>query len=309
MGSVALRGFSRVGSTLSLFSFVQFGASMSVRNFVRFGSSVSVEDGIHFGATNTNIKHTTGGTESLEIRIEGSRSLSATATGGVLHGTWSSDGSITSSDRRLKKNIMPLYKAFTEGKPEAAVDRQGTKTGERKENVGWVLRQLRPVSFQFRGGPEGKYNRYGFVAQELQQVLPAVVRGQGERHLSVVYQDLIALLTLAPKPAGQSEQAGRGHGSNDGAHQGPGRQVGTATWASARTRTAAGTAATAAADPVAGEEDPAAGGTITTSSPTAEATASAPPKSSAAAATAASLLLKSVLKRNDLKRTNWHRAS
>jgi hypothetical protein len=158
---------------------------------------VSVEDGIHFGATNTNIKHTTGVTNSLEVRVEGSRSLSATATGGVLHGTWSSDGSITSSDRRLKKNIMPLYKAFTEGKPEAAVDRQGTKTGERKENVGWVLRQLRPVSFQFRSGPEGKYNRYGFVAQELQQVLPAVVRGQGERHLSVVYQDLIALLTLA----------------------------------------------------------------------------------------------------------------
>jgi len=194
-GSVALRGFSRMGSTLSLFSFVQFGASMSVRSFVRFGSSVSVEDGIHFGAANTNIKHTSGG--NLEITVDSHRSLSATASGGVLHGTWSSDASTTTSDRRLKKNIMPLYKAFSEGKPEATVDRQGTKTGDRKENVGWILRQLRPVSFQFRSGPEGKYSRYGFVAQELQQVLPAVVRGQGERHLSVVYQDLIALLTLA----------------------------------------------------------------------------------------------------------------
>lgn len=60
-----------------------------------------------------------------------------------------------------------------------------------------MLRQLRPVSYKFKSGPEAKYSRYGFVAQELQQVLPAVVRGQGDQHLSVAYQDLIALLTLA----------------------------------------------------------------------------------------------------------------
>jgi hypothetical protein len=37
------------------------------------------------------------------------------------------------------------------------------------------------------------------VAQEVQQVLPSIVRGTGkeDKHLSVVYQDLIALLTLA----------------------------------------------------------------------------------------------------------------
>jgi len=63
--------------------------------------------------------------------------------------------------------------------------------------VGWVLRELRPVSFNFKDGPEAKYSRYGFIAQELQQVLPGVVRGTGEEHLKVVYQDLIALLTLA----------------------------------------------------------------------------------------------------------------
>merc|ERR1712209_80839 len=92
---------------------------------------------------------------------------------------------------------MPLYKTITERTPQAAINRQGTKATERKNPVGWVLRQLRPVSFQFRSGPEGKYSRYGFVAQELQQVLPSVVRGQGDKHLSVVYQDMIALLTLA----------------------------------------------------------------------------------------------------------------
>lgn len=63
--------------------------------------------------------------------------------------------------------------------------------------VGWVLRELRPVSFNFKDGPEAKHSRYGFIAQELQQVLPGVVRGTGEEHLKVAYQDLIALLTLA----------------------------------------------------------------------------------------------------------------
>eukprot|EP00415_Alexandrium_ostenfeldii_P000646 UN0646 len=95
---------------------------------------------------------------------------------------------------------MPLYKAIAESANKAP---QATSTSsrpagtEKASTVGWVLRQLRPVSFKFKHGPESKQSRYGFVAQELQQVLPSVVRGQGEKHLTVVYQDLIALLTLA----------------------------------------------------------------------------------------------------------------
>jgi len=85
-----------------------------------------------------------------------------------------------------------LYRAFKDAGPKTA-----TKQQDASEGVSWVLRQLRPVSYKFKSGPEAKYSRYGFVAQELQQVLPAVVRGQGDEHLSVAYQDLIALLTLA----------------------------------------------------------------------------------------------------------------
>merc|ERR1711912_15640 len=69
---------------------------------------------------------------------------------------------------------------------------------DKTAGVSWVLRELRPVSFKFKGGPEAKFSRYGFVAQELQQVLPSVVRTTDDnQHLAVVYQDLIALLTLA----------------------------------------------------------------------------------------------------------------
>merc|ERR1712176_744795 len=59
-----------------------------------------------------------------------------------------------------------------------------------------LLRELRPVSFSFRQGPEAKQARYGFVAQELEKVLPDIVRThKDEKH--VLYQDMIAVLTLA----------------------------------------------------------------------------------------------------------------
>lgn len=61
--------------------------------------------------------------------------------------------------------------------------------------MSWILRELRPVSFTFRRGPESKFARYGFVAQELERVLPTVVREKDD-YKHVQYQDLIALLTL-----------------------------------------------------------------------------------------------------------------
>merc|ERR1712159_746857 len=64
--------------------------------------------------------------------------------------------------------------------------------------VSWLLRELRPVSFTFRRGPESNFARYGFVAQELERVLPSVVREKDD-YKHVQYQDLIALLTLTAK--------------------------------------------------------------------------------------------------------------
>lgn len=60
----------------------------------------------------------------------------------------------------------------------------------------WLLRELRPVSYSFRDGPEAKYARYGFVAQELERVLPELVVNKGEDKF-VIYQDMVAILTLA----------------------------------------------------------------------------------------------------------------
>jgi hypothetical protein len=102
----------------------------------------------------------------------------------------------------LKKDIMPLGKTLAEKmtRVQAIEVQDGDAPSEAQEAttaeaVSWILRELRPVSFKFRRGPESKYARYGFVAQELVRVLPQIVREiDGYHH--VRYQDIVAVLTL-----------------------------------------------------------------------------------------------------------------
>lgn len=72
----------------------------------------------------------------------------------------------------------------------------------------WLLRQLRPVSYSFRKGTESKYMRFGFIADELENVVPNVVRTTSGKAFTnqqaVMYQDLIALLTSAAQSQQQT---------------------------------------------------------------------------------------------------------
>jgi phage shock protein A len=170
--------------------------------------------------TNSYIKY---GSSAMEFYYT-NKGMSITSTGGTMHGVWTSEVVMTSSDRRLKTSIAPLYKALqsrmpeegnaqtqqeiSQSSPDASQERAGdflgaTKAeGKRKihttksKTVNWVLRELRPVSFEFKSGPESKYARYGFVAQELERVLPNIVR-DNDQYKYVIYQDLIAVLVLA----------------------------------------------------------------------------------------------------------------
>lgn len=65
---------------------------------------------------------------------------------------WAVDGTINTSDARLKRDVKAL--------PYGLKD----------------IMQLRPVSYFWKDGHEGDRRRIGFVAQELQTVLPEVVR-------------------------------------------------------------------------------------------------------------------------------------
>jgi hypothetical protein len=73
---------------------------------------------------------------------------------------------------------------------------------DRRDAIDWVLRELRPVSFTFRQGADTKsmnrhsQQRFGFVAQEVEKVMPDLVTDTGATK-SMMYQDFIAMITLA----------------------------------------------------------------------------------------------------------------
>jgi hypothetical protein len=140
---------------------------------------------------------------------------------GTLHGTWEADSAISTSDRRLKSSIAPLHQTLisqmsrARGEVDASSDSAGSsaagsavgsssgtgpKKKERKDAVEWVLRELRPVSFTFKQGIDSKTmqgkQRYGFVAQEVEKVVPSLIHDTGTTK-SMLYQDLIAMITMA----------------------------------------------------------------------------------------------------------------
>jgi len=136
---------------------------------------------------------------------------------GILHGEWAADATVQFSDRRLKTNIQPLQNTLQSHMRQAravAMDARETGKGKRSNAIEWVLRELRPVSFSFRNGPESKgmnpqRQRYGFVAQEVERVMPDLVKDTGTEK-AMIYQDLIAMITLAAQ--NQQERLEQHHG-------------------------------------------------------------------------------------------------
>merc|ERR1719215_782836 len=129
--------------------------------------------------------------------------------GGILHGTWLSEVAMSTSERRLKRGITDLSGTLQEIVPKSSEKYRRGRAQELPpgkiptgDDALWVLRQLRPVSYSFKSrGPEAKYMRFGFIAEELETVIPQVVRDVGgksnEVKKAVLYQDLIALLAAA----------------------------------------------------------------------------------------------------------------
>lgn len=208
-----------MGSSFAIFAGLRFGSSLSVLDFVNLGSRLSVGSikatTVSDGTGTTYAKFTTA---SVELYAGSQRGLSVTSNGGMLHGAWSSEATVTTSDRRLKRNIEPLYRTIAarannlRGEAGTADSTQGahpsdtsstapTALGARRPReppVGWLLRELRPVSFFLKRGPEAKYLKFGFVAQELESVFPNLVRTTGpDDAKAIASQDLIAVLTLA----------------------------------------------------------------------------------------------------------------
>lgn len=186
---------------------MRFGSSLSVLDFVQLGSTLSVgtimTDTIRKGLSSTYASFSSA---KIELYGSGTRGLTVTSTGGTLHGAWSSDATVTTSDRRLKRNIEPLYRTIQQqamqrgGGASSSSSAPGSSAAARAKDqpVGWLLRELRPVSFNLKHGPEAKYLKFGFIAQELETVFPNLVITVGQDDTkAVASQDLIAVLTLA----------------------------------------------------------------------------------------------------------------
>mmetsp|Transcript_12377 Transcript_12377/g.33247 ORF Transcript_12377/g.33247 Transcript_12377/m.33247 type:complete len:232 (-) Transcript_12377:73-768(-) len=199
---------------MSVLDFVHLGSTLSVRGDAKFGSDLFTYGKLYFTDT-TYLEDVSG---SLKATVGGNSAMSLTNTGGTLHGTWYSDTVISVSDRRLKDNISPLTKTLGQNFKELGSPRgqnpigaRASHTGDEDQSAdattfGWVLRQLRPVSYNFKKGTDAKNMRFGFIADELEKVLPQVVRelpgeadGVGGKKKGVVYPDLIAVLTAMMK--------------------------------------------------------------------------------------------------------------
>lgn len=183
------------------------GSSLAVSGVARFAEDIAVPSALQFASTNTYARESGG---AIEFYVAGARSLTMTDEGGLLHGFWTFESSGAISDGRFKQDVEPLRNTLRSAsacrdrsKQDAEPLRNTLRsTSGRPEPRGdgalWVLRELRPVSYTFRTGPDAKSTRFGFIAGELEEVAPNLVR-KSRHHLGgdgrvVVYQDLVALL-------------------------------------------------------------------------------------------------------------------
>jgi len=167
-----------------------------------------------------------------ESNAQQSMSMWASGTGtanygGTLHGTWVSTSTLTSSDRRMKYDVLPLFKTImrqhkalagsqdnseklslslvpaslklnSNGKTTATELEAEDPMAAENAVMAAVIRQIRPVSFKYKATSDSKYNRYGFIAQELEAVLPSVIFTDPNSGMKAVnYNDMVAVLALS----------------------------------------------------------------------------------------------------------------
>lgn len=133
-------------------------------------------------------------TQELMLYYGGCRPLTLNDEGGTLHGWWGTMSmAVTSSDRRLKDNIQPVFETLRSRHPLIAA-----QAGDGGSVVGAFLDRIRPVSYNLRpDSPAGDHVRFGFIADEMFDVLPEITRvaKTKERTMGILYEDLISVLT------------------------------------------------------------------------------------------------------------------
>ncbi|CAK9011459.1 unnamed protein product [Durusdinium trenchii] len=168
-----------------------------------FPQNVEVLSQVRFGGSTTYINYDSG-IPALQMYIGSNRALSGTSTAGgsgILHGTWALDAATVTSDIRFKRDIEPLRSTLRRlWKEQSHADKQSMdESVDERQLFAWMLNQLRPVSYISKTDPL-EARRFGFIAQELEQALPNMVRiveHPDESRKTVHLLDLIALLVAA----------------------------------------------------------------------------------------------------------------
>ena len=117
----------------------------------------------------------------INFRIGGEygskKALSFNSQGNLyVDGTVSAAGNVLTSDIRLKKNIYPITNSLS------------------------IIQKLNPVSYEKKTSINDKdypINEFGFIAQEIQKVLPSLVHESLDQNklLSLNYSAIIPILT------------------------------------------------------------------------------------------------------------------
>jgi hypothetical protein len=234
-GGLSVFNFAHVGSSMSVRSFVRLSSTLSVYDTQRYtylGNDLKLtqtkklifdgnDDYTYFTKSSATqfdmyMANTAGSGSTHQISFN-----TASGQKSQLHGTWIAS-TVTSSDERLKTDIRPLYESLSElykrpgdkskfiedvmtlNKSETvSVEREDVveepMVVDQKAQAAEVVQQLKPVSYYMKRSSEAKRLRFGFIAQEVEKILPNLVHtdGQGERLKAVYYTDMIAVVTMA----------------------------------------------------------------------------------------------------------------
>lgn len=139
--------------------------------------------------------------DKIEVFVDSGRGLSIYNDGGKLHGSWYVDVTVITSDSRLKTDIKPLQetlRSLQKAKSDAG-ETTNAESSEVTSPAQWIISQLRPVSFRYL---KGGGRRFGFVADDVEQVLPDMVHEENQEDdkgptKGLLILDFIALLVSA----------------------------------------------------------------------------------------------------------------
>ncbi len=157
--------------------------------YITFGNPSATEaSAVSMGAKGTDLRLNTDGSSRIAIKEDGNVGVGTADPGEFklyVNGTAYSTGGWSSSDRQFKENIETI---------DSALDKILSIKG--------VSFEWRRSEYKEKGFPDGRH--FGVIAQDIEEVLPEIVKEGPDGDKAVSYTELVPILTEAIKQ--QQEQ-------------------------------------------------------------------------------------------------------